>query len=302
MTATVYAKGSDTQINYVVETTPGTTPATPTMIQLPFVKFDVDFDQTTLEDTSVFADRMEHNVIAGQRKVAGTLQGNLSHTNFNAIFPTALFSSWATNVLKIGTTLNTITLERWHGDIGTGFVSTGCFADKLAFKLTAAGLAEFTATIAGINGSTETTPLSAAPTAPAVEVPFSLVSATLQEGGVPIAYLTTIDITIDNKAQVIDAMGSQVPLSYVPGLAKVTGQAAGWVPDSSLFTKYLNQTGTSLSVVLTDGTNTVTITLPNIRYTSAKMPVQGQGAVVQTLQFTAIKDATSGTNIEIQHS
>src|SRR6185437_14219844 len=184
-TPTKYIQGSDTRVSYVAETTPGVTPASPTMIQLPYVKYDAKFQQTTLDDNSVYADRQEHYVIAGLRKVNGTLSGNLSHTNFSPILASGLSGTWASNVLKVGTSIQTMTFEDWHADVATSFgrVATGCFVDKLAVKLQAAGLSTFDATISGMNMTTETTALAASPTAPVTEVPFNQWSATLKEGG-----------------------------------------------------------------------------------------------------------------------
>jgi Phage tail tube protein len=293
------AKGADTKVNYIVETTPGTTPATPTMIQLPFTKADIDFVQTTIDDTTIYADRQEHFVIAGPRKVTGSLSGNLSHTNFNALIQTLMSAAPVSKVYKTGTVLQTITLEKWHADINVGFVSTGCFVDKFALKMPASGVCTFDATINGVNMTTESTPLSGSPTAPVSEAPFTLVSATIQEGGSTIAYVSAVDATIDNKAQALDVIGQQVPAGYVLGMSKISGSLAAYLVDSTLYAKYNGQTGSSLSIVLSDGTNTVTFLFPNITYTGVKMPIQGQGAVTQTLSFTAQKDPTAQSNVVI---
>jgi hypothetical protein len=300
---TTFATGAEVKVNLVAETTPGTTPATPTMIQIPFVKIDVDQTQTTYEDNSVYADRMERYAIAGLRKPAGTLSGNLSHTNFSPIIQTAMFNTWSSNVIKTGTTLQTVTLEKWHVDIAKGFIITGAFADKISFKLPVAGLVTFDATIAGFNVTTETTALSASPTVPVAEQPYTVVNATLvKEGGSAIATLTGVDFSIDNKATALDVFGSQVPVGYVAGMSKITGTATAYVTDLSLYAKFAGQTGTSLEVTLTDGTNTFDILFPNIVYTAAKIPVQGQGAIVQSLSFTALRDPTALSNIVITRS
>jgi hypothetical protein len=229
--------------------------------------------------------------------------GNLSHTNFSPIIQTAMFNTWTSNVIKTGTALQTITLEKWHTDIAKGFIITGAFADKISFKLPVSGLVTFDATIAGFNVTTETTPLSSSPTAPVNEQPFTVVNATLvKEGGAAIATLTGVDFSIDNKATALDVLGSQVPVGYTAGMSKVTGTASAYVPDLSLYLKYQNQTGTSLEVTLTDGTNTFDILFPNIVYTAAKIPVQGQGAIVQNLSFTALRDPTALSNVVFTRS
>ena len=304
MTTPKLITGAQTRVAIVAETTAGTTPASPTMIVLPYVKSDIELVKDVYEDTSVFADRMEHDVITGLQKVTGSLEGNFSASNFKPLLQTALFNTFSSNVLKVGTALQTVTFEEWHGDATTPFgrVATGCFFDKLQFKMQAKGIVTMTGTINGMNLTDETTALSATPTAPTTEVPFTCVAATIQEGGATTALLTSLDISIDNKSSAVDVMGSQTPQVYVPGMCVVTGTASFYIPNKTLYDKFLNSTATSISVQLTDGTNTVTILLPNITYTSVKMPSSGQAAILGSFGFKAVKDPSTGSNIVITTS
>jgi hypothetical protein len=302
MTVQYFKTGAEVKVNLVAETTPGVTPATPTMIQIPVTKFDLELTQNTYEDTSIFADRMEHNSIAGLRKVTGSLAANLSHVNYAPILQTAMFNTFVSKVLKTGTNWNTLTFEEYDAVTATGFVSTGCFADKLAIKVPVNGVVTVDATINGMSQTNETAPLSASPTAPVVEVPFTHLGGTIMEGGSAIAYLTAIDLTIDNGATELSVLGAQTPVGYTPGLSKVTGTLTAWVPNLTLFNKYFNQTQTSVNFTLTDGTNTLEFNMPNVVYTSAKHPVAGEKAVALTIAFKAIKDATTGSNLIITES
>lgn len=306
MTApTKFITGAETRLAFVAETTPGTTPATPTTIQLPYVKWDAELMQDTYEDTSVFADRMEHDVIVGLRKVTGSLEFNLSHANFDPILQTAFWNTWATDTLKVGTSIQTVTFEEWHPDANTAFgrVFTGCLVDKLQIKMQAKGIVTCTASLVGFNMATETTQLNSSPTAPTVETPFTCVSATVTVGGTAIAYMTAFDVSLDNKSAAIDAIGSVNPLGYVPGLAKVTGTASFYIPDTTLISDFLNVTGAAISVTLEDAaSNTMLVEVPNITFTSVKMPSQGQGVTIGQFAFTAVKDAGTATNLLLTHS
>lgn len=304
-TPTKFSTGANTRLAYVAETVAGVTPTTPTMTILPFVKADLELARDTYEDTSVFADRMEHDVIVGLQKVTGSLEGNLSHSNFNPIFQTAFFNPPSTKTFKVGNTLQTLSFEGWHADANTpfGLVFTGCFADKLQIKMAAKGIVTFNASISGFNMTTETSALSATPTAATTEVPFTCVAATVSVGGAALAYLTSFDITLDNKSTAVDAIGSQTPLSYTPGLAKVTGTAGFYIPDDSMISNFLEVTGSSISVTLQDAAaNTLLIEVPNITFTAVKMPVQGTTALVGQFSFTAVKDAATGTNLLATYS
>lgn len=300
--ANKFATSAESKLYYVAETTPGTTPASPTTTVLPFVKAELSLNQAIYDDNTVYGDRMEHYAIPGMRKVTGTISGDLSHTNFNALFQTLMFGAASSKVFKTGLLLNTITIEQYFSDISQGKVFTGCFVDKIQFKITPSGLATFDATIAGFNMTTETSPLSASPTAAATETPFAACTATMQEGGSVIAYVSSIDVSVDNAATAQDVVGSNVPAFYTPGLSKVTGTLNVWLQDSTLLAKFLNGTPTSIQCQLSDGTNTWTINMPNVIYSGEKMSVSGSAAINLSLPFKALKDPTSGSNVIISYS
>jgi hypothetical protein len=299
---TIFATGAETRVAIVAETTPGTTPVTPTMLVLPITKLDLEYTQSTYEDTSIQGDRMERYAIAGLRKVTGSLSANLSHLNYGPLLQTAMFGTFASKVLKTGITLNTLTIEEWHIDTTKGFVSTGCFADKLSVKVPVNGIVTIDATINGMNYTTETSSLASSPTAAVVEAPYTHLGGTLTEGGSTIGYLTAIDLTIDNGATALNVLGAQTPTGYTPGMSKVTGTITAWFQDLTLLNKFLNQTASSINFTLTDGTNTLQFNLPNVVYVGLKKPVAGQGAIVLTLPFKALRDSATSSNLIITES
>ena len=299
---TIFATGAETRVAIVAEVTPGTTPVTPTMLVLPITKLDLELNKNFYEDTSIFGDRMERDVIVGIGKVAGSLSANLSHANYIPLLSTAMFNQPVAKVLKTGTTWNTLTIEEWHLDITKGWVSTGCFVDKLSIKCPVNGLVTFDATINGMNQTTETAPLAASPTAAVVEVPYTHLGGTINEGGSVIAYFTAIDLTIDNGATALEVLGGATPVGYTPGMSKISGTVTAYIPDLTLFAKFLNNTQTSISFTLTDGTNTLQFNMPSVSYTGVKKPVAGQAAMTQTLSFKATRDATTASNLVITES
>lgn len=299
---TIFQTGSETRIALVAETTNGVTPATPTMLVIPVTKYDVEIARDFYDDTSIFGDRMERNIIPGMAKVTGTIDANLSHLNYAPLLQTALFGTFASKVLKTGTTWKTLTLEEWHADTTTGKVSTGCFVDKLAIKCPVKGLVTLAATINGMNQTATTAPLAASPTAAVVEVPFTHLGGVITEGGATIATFTAIDISIDNGAAALEVLGTGTPIAYTPGMSKVTGTVTAYIADNTLFNKFLNGTPSSISFTLTDGTNTLQFNLPAVTYVSNKAPVSGQAAMTQSLSFKCVRDGTTLSNIVITES
>jgi hypothetical protein len=294
--------GAETRVAITAETTPGTTPVTPTMVVLPTVKIDLELKKDENTDNSIFSDRMERIVVAGISKVSGSFESNLSHINFAPIIQTAMFAAPVANVFKTGKVLNTITIEEWHSDTSVGFVSTGIFADKLSLKFPVKGFVTMNASLEGFNQTVTTTALSATPTVPVAENPFVMVSATLLEGGAAIAVLTAVDINIDNGATGVEVLGALTPVGYTPGISKVSGTISGYILNNTLINKFFNQTSTSISVQCTDGTNTLTFLLPHVVYTGLKKSVSGQSAVVFQMPFVALWDSVALTNLVITQS
>jgi tail tube protein len=296
----MYAKGSITRIAYVAESTPGTTPASPAMVDLPYVKFDAELVKEHYDDNSVFSDRMERYTIAGVGKVAGTISANLSYSNFAPLLETLCGAAFASDVLKTGTTLKTVTLEKWHPDITKGFVYTGCFLDKAQIKVPVNNIVTLDGTLAGYDMTTETSALDASTTAPTDEAPFTHLGGTIQEGGSTVAYFSSIDLSVDNTSVAQQVLSEDRPVGYTLGMSKISGQFTAYLPDVTLFTKYINGTPTSLQFTLEDPDgNALDFLLPNVTITGIKAPAQGQAPIVQTVTFKANRDATAASNIVI---
>lgn len=296
------ANGSRNQIAYVTELTWGTTPGTPAMIGVPYTSFNVNLTKETFEDTSVQADRMQRYNIHGNRTIGGDIDVNLSHGNFDAFLESALQNSFATNVLKVGSTRKSFTIEQGSLDIGQYTAYTGMVVDKVALSVPVSGLVTAKFSMIGKDATISGTPLDATITAPAAKQPYIHAGGTFNEGGSPIAFLTAVELNIDNGHAVNNALGSTTARDFSPGFATITGTASAYFEDVSLINKFINATDSSLSFTLTDGTNTLTFNLPKIKYTGANRPFSGQGSVVVELPFTALWESGAASNIVITRS
>jgi hypothetical protein len=299
-----YASALEIQTAVVAEVTPGTTPTTPTMLILPVTKVDLEPVQNTYKDASLYGDRMEHYAIPGLRKVSGSIEFNLTHSNFNPLFQTAFFNTFSSSVLKTGLVLNTLTIEEWHADISEGFVHTGCFADKLQIKCPVNGTISVTASMMAMGMATETSKFTGATyTAAVVESPMTHIGGTVTEGGTTLAYINDIDLQLNNAATALEVLGQQWPQGYVAGMSEVTGTLTAFFPSLVLLNKFINNTASSISFQGVDQAGaTITFTLPNVIYTGVKKPYSGTGAVMLSLPFSALKDTTTATNIILTHS
>ena len=70
--------------------------------------------------------------------------------------------------------------------------------------------------------------------------------------------------------------------------------------DTALIDKFINETASSMQFTLTDAAgNDYIFDLPNIKYNSGNPEVGGPGAITVTLDFIALYDASTGSQLKI---
>lgn len=88
------ASGAQTELRQVVESTFGTTPASPTMKRVRFKKFDLDLKKEVYESDEVRPDRAIQDFRHGFRNVAGSLETELVLGNTDDFLEGALSGTW----------------------------------------------------------------------------------------------------------------------------------------------------------------------------------------------------------------
>jgi len=130
------ATGSRHNMAYVVESTFGTTPTTPSFTPIRHTGTTIGLSKrrnrvrrvTRRSSGSSFPSRQTESV-------AGDINVELSYESFDDLLEAVLCGTWATNVLKAGTTRRSYTVERHHQDIGKYLRSTGCNFNALSLSV-----------------------------------------------------------------------------------------------------------------------------------------------------------------------
>jgi hypothetical protein len=295
----IIAQGSRSQVAFVQETVWGTTPATPTLIALPYTDFNINMTRTDYKDASIRPDRMERYSLAGTHSVTGTIAGNLSHSNFDPLFESACNSSFATNILKTGTTQKSFSFEQGQLDISQYSLYTGIVVDKLAIAVPVNNTVTVTATVIGKDITQSASTVATTLTPATANQPYTHLGGIIKEGGLTTAIITAIQLDISNNSVANQVLGSAAATSVSYGMSTVSGTATAYFTDAVLFNKFINHTSSSIEFTLTDGTNTLDIVLPNIVYTAAAKQIKDQGSVTLSFSFNGLYDATTGSNIVI---
>jgi len=131
--------------------------------------------------------------------------------------------------------------------------------------------------------------------------PFDAFTGYINEGGSAIAVASSMSLSLDNGfARNFVLMDDTAP-QVTSGKSNVTGTITLYFVDSTVYNKFVNETESSLELqLMDDDENAYVITLPRIKYSSADTPVSSDDAIINTMNFQALDDATEGSNIVIR--
>jgi len=295
------ATGSRHDMAYVVESVFGTTPTTPTFTPIRHTGTTIGLSKDAIESEELRQDRQIANYRHGNKSVAGDVNIELSYGTFDDLLEATLAGTWATDVLIAGTTRRSYTVERHHTDIGKYLRSTGCSFNALSLSVAPNSMVTGSFSVIGKAFSVASTAiLGATYSAETTTAPFDSFTGSITEGGSSIAVVTSIDLSIDNGMEALYVVGSDETLLPSIGKSTVTGSITAYFEDATLIDKFIAETASSLSFVLTDlAGNSYTVDLPNIKYNSGNPEVAGPGAITVSLDFVALYDASTGSQIEI---
>ena len=286
---------------YVVESVFGTTPTTPTFTPIRHTGTTIGLSKDAIESEELRQDRQIANYRHGNKSVAGDVNIELSYGTFDDLLEATLAGTWATNVLIAGTTRRSYTVERHHTDIGKYLRSTGCSFNALSLSVAPNSMVTGSFSVIGKAFSVASTAISGSTySAETTTAPFDSFTGSITEGGSSIAVVTSIDLSIDNGMEALYVVGSDETLLPSIGKSTVTGSITAYFEDATLIDKFIAETASSLSFVLTDlAGNSYTVDLPNIKYNSGNPEVAGPGAITVSLDFVALYDSSTGSQIEI---
>jgi len=297
-----FAQGSRSSLSFIVESTFGTTPAG-NFTNLPFSTHSLNLTKDRVAGNDIQADRMPRVDRHGNRQVAGDIVVDLRDGDYDTFLESAMLNTWATNVLKVGTTPKFFSVEDYAADIDQARVFTGLSVSTMGISLapnqmvtTTFGMVGKDMTISG----TEKTQDAASGAAP-----FDAYSGDISIGNVgagsAVAIVTGLDFTLTNSFAPTFVIGDDSAPSLEYGRAEVEGTLTAYFEDASLINRFLNETETEIEVSVDDptGGNAYTFLFPRVKINSADVGVDGPTSRMISLSFVALYDATEGTNLKI---
>ena len=297
-----FAQGSRSSLSFIVESTFGTTPAG-NFTNLPFSTHSLNLTKDRVAGTDIQADRMARVDRHGNRQVGGDIVVDLRDGDFDGFLESAMLNTWATNVLKVGTTPKFFSIEDYAADIDQARVFTGMSVSTMAISLAPNQMVTTTFGMVGKDmaiSATEKTQDAASGAAP-----FDAYSGDISIGNVggaaPVAIVTALDFTLNNSYAPTFVIGDDSAPSLEYGRAEVEGTLTAYFEDASLINRFLNETETEIEVSVDDptGANTYTFTFPRVKINSADVGVDVPTSRMISMSFVALYDTTEGTNLKI---
>lgn len=297
-----FAQGSRSSLSYIVEATFGTTPVG-NFLNLPFSTHSLNLTKDRVAGNDIQADRMPRVDRHGNRQVAGDIVVDLRDGDYDAFLEAALLNTWATNVLKVGTTPKFFSIEDYAADIDQARLFTGMTVSSLGVSLAPNQMVTTTFSMVGKDMSISASQKTQ--TAASGAAPFDAYSGDVAIGNVgsptASAIVTGIDFTVNNSYAPTFVIGDTTAPSLEYGRAEIEGTFTAYFEDAALINRFLNETESALSVSVNDptGTNAYTFLFPKIKINSADVGVDGPTSRIINMSFVSLYDATEGTNLKI---
>lgn len=298
-----FAQGSRSSLSYIVESTFGTTPAG-NFQNLPFSTHSLNLTKDRVAGNDIQADRMPRVDRHGNRQAGGDIVVDLRDTDYDDFLEAAMLNTWASDVLKVGTTPKFFSIEDYAADIDQARLFTGMTVSSMAVSLAPNQMVTTTFGMVGKNMTISA--IEKTQDAASGAAPFDAYSGDLAIGNVgnssAVAIVTGLDFTLTNSFAPTFVIGDDSAPSLEYGQAVVEGTMTAYFEDASLINRFLNEVESELVVSVDDptGLNAYTFTFPKIKINSADVGVDGPTSRVISLSFVALYDATEGTNLKIE--
>lgn len=293
-----FATGSRHELSFIAETVFGTTPGTPAMSRLRNTGTTLNVNKETFQSGEIRADRQITDERHGTRRVAGDVTFELSYGAFDSFLESALFGTWATNILKAGVTQKSFTMERRFLDVAQYLKFTGCVVNTMSLDIQPSRMVTGSFGIIGKDGTLSGTSLGV-PTDVNTSAPFDAFTGAITEGGAAIASVTALSLSLDNQIEPTFVIGSAVTPQLVYGRSNLTGRVSAFFENATMFNKFINETESAIQVTLDGVAGDLVILVPRVKYTGGEIAMNGERGIMLNMPFQALLDGTTGTNLQL---
>jgi len=300
-----FAQGSRTRLAFIPEVIFGTTPATPTLVTLPIKTHSLALTKDRLQGEDILGDRMARVDRHGNRQAGGNLEVDMRAGTFDAFLESAMFSAFATDVLKVGTAPRFLTLEDAALDIGQFRIFRGMGVSSASFSVAPNQMVQTTFEMVGKGATQASSTIADTVTAYTESAPFDSYSGAIYDGGTTsgdvIGVVSSMSFSIQNALAPTFVIGNAETPQLEFGRAVVEGELSVYYEDAVLINKFLNETESSIRLVMDapGGGSAYTFDFPRVKYNGADAPLANPQSRMITLPFVALFDENTASNLVI---
>ena len=286
------------------ETVYGTTPVTGTFAAIRHTGFSIGTSTKTLQSAEIRSDRQIADYRLGSNHLAGAIDVEPAFdATFDSMLEATLCGTWASGVLKAGTTRRSFSILRNFSDLASGnpfHLLSGVEFGGLKLTCGADAMVQASFDCVG-QALTLAATAPAGPTlgTPSTTSPMDAFSGTLTEGGSTVNIVTGVDLTLHNGIAPRFIMGSKNTIRPAIGRSNLSGKITVYFEDTTLLAKFLGETSSTLDFFIQAGTHSYEFKLPNIKYTGGQPDVKGEGPITLTMPFQAVYGTSDASQIVI---
>ena len=292
-------RGSKTKLVAIAETTYGTTPATPVMIEMPVTDINPQNSVDLLKSNQIrshpFVDQISEGMFHWAIDLGFELQDN-THDN---LLQTMFGGTITTKTLKVADALSSMTFEHQHPDGPFYDVYTGVYFSKFDVSVSSGDKSPIKCKLTGAakGGTLENSAtIASSVTAATSTVPFVFADATLTIGGAA-RPVTACSFSLNRAVNPLNLIGTRLTDQFVPDAVTLTGQMTIPYEDALESARLTGFTDAALVIKASsqDTTKFRQFAIPKVKYTKLVKQVQNRGAILQVIDFEAYYDTSSAT-------
>jgi hypothetical protein len=300
-----FAQGSRSGIGFILESSYGITPSTPHFADIPRGQNTLDLSVSSLESADIRSDRQTAVYRHGNKQISGDIVVDFRDADYDTLLKMAMFNAWSTSTLTVGTTSYSASIEDQQLDIGQYRLFTGCMITSMKMSIKPNAMISTTFSFAGSDMAIASSSASSIPlVAGAGFSPYDSYTGSILENNSTLGVITDLEFTIDNSVRPTFIIGQNTTPYMEYGRAKITGSLQAYFSNAILMNKFINETITTISCTLYDGTSGhhYTFLFPQVKYSTLKSPVSTEQSRMLTMDFIALRDPSTGTELKITHN
>ena len=290
------ASGQNVTISMKAESTYATA-ATGNYDLVPFSSESLTLSKTNYESGIIAGDREVRDIRMGSHSVSGDISFDLSYQATYITMLQALLGVSAQEAggdFAVGSVRNSFSFQKsFETDLAGSddvHLFTGLEVNSFALTVPADGLVTGSFSFVGANMTTEDALVGTDVTYTDANNPFHSSEVTITEGGSSQSIITDLSLTIENGIATANIIGSTEPIQGGIGKCRVTGSLTAHFTSGALYEKFVANTSTSLLISMGATTTGLSISLPEVLYTTGVVNVGGEGLISVTMDFVAMRD------------